>query len=168
MESSNKDRFGRVGAAFAELASRVALTIDAWRERRLLLRELAALQQQGELGRVLTDSGLAIDDLPRLLRAHPRTPEQLADMMRRLGIPEPLAGDTAKLRALRDMEWRCAGCANWRQCRAWLDGRVAGTTYRALCPNAEALDGFRASAASDAVPGRRLGVLGELDQAARE
>jgi uncharacterized protein YjiS (DUF1127 family) len=167
-QSSGRDRLGSVGVAFAELASQIVLTMKVWRERRRLLKELVALERQDGLDRVLTDIGIARSDLPRLLRAHPRTPEQLADMMRRLGIARAaLARDPAKLEALRAMEWRCAECTNWRQCRAWLDAPVASITYRAFCPNAEALDDLRAHAASDLAQGRR-GVLGELDQAARE
>lgn len=163
------DWFGKITAAFAELKSRLVLTMEAWRERHRLLNELTALQQQGDLDRVLIDSGIAPSDLPRLLRAHPRTPQQLADMMRRLGIARAaLAGDTAKLETLRAMEWRCGECANWRQCRAWLDAPVAGTTYRMFCPNAEALDDLRSATAAEAAPGRRRGVLAELDTADRE
>jgi uncharacterized protein YjiS (DUF1127 family) len=162
-----EDRLGKVAAASGEFLSRVLLTIEAWRERRRLLKELVSLEQQGELDRVLIDSGIAPSDLPRLLRAHPRTPQQLADMMRRLGIARAaLAGDTAKLETLRAMEWRCAECGNWRQCRAWLDAPVAGTTYRAFCPNAEALDGLRS--ASGGALATRGGVLAELDRAGRE
>ena len=155
----------KVAAAFAEVKSRIVLTVEGWRERRRLLNEFVDLRQKGELDRVLIDCGIAPSHLPRLLRAHPRTPQQLADMMRRLGIARAaLARDTAKLEALRAMEWRCGECVNWRQCRAWLEAPVAGTSYRVFCPNAETLDNLRSTTAS----GTRGGVLGELDSARRE
>ena len=66
-------------------AGRDPAMIEGWRERSRLRYELDKLGQHGELQRVLTDSGIAASDVSRLMRAHPRTPQQLAGMMRRLG-----------------------------------------------------------------------------------
>src|SRR6476661_168604 len=71
----------------------------------------------GELDRTLAESGIAPGDVKRLMKAHPGTARQLAAMMRRQGI-DPAA--LPRRSALRDMEWQCGACGDWRQCRAWL------------------------------------------------
>ena len=140
-------------------------TITGWWERHQLRRELYGLSQRGELERTLADSGIGPSDIYRLLQAHPRTRQQLAAMMRRVGIDRAALPRTAPvLETLRAMEWRCGECVNWRQCRAWLEAPVAGTSYRVFCPNAETLDNLRSTTTS----GTRGGVLGELDSARRE
>ena len=68
------------------------LTVARWRERSQLRRELNDLNQRGELRRTLQDAGLTSSDVNRLMRAHPRTPQQLAEMMRHLGIDRSATG----------------------------------------------------------------------------
>jgi len=102
------------------------------------------------------------------MRAHPRTPQQLAEMMRRLGIDRAaLPRSPAVAEALRAMEWRCGECADWRKCRTWLASGDAPGSYRALCPNAEALDELRCSetAASGSSLRNPCGILAELEAA---
>src|SRR5713101_8101156 len=69
--------------------------------------------------------------------------------------------------ALRAMEWRCGECADWRKCRTWLASGDAPGSYRALCPNAEALDELRCSetAASGSSLRNPCGILAELEAA---
>ena len=145
--------------------------VEGWRERARLRSEFARLAQQGELERTLADSGISPSDVPRLMHAHPATPQQLRRMMARLGI------DRARLRhskafadALREMEWRCGECADWRHCRTWLDTDVPPDTYRAFCPNAEALDHLRCAEVETSAgePPHRCGLLAELDVAKGE
>ncbi len=134
-------------ASLAQLSGRVPLALDGWRERSKLRHEFDGLRQHGELERVLTDSGIAASDVSRLMRAHPRTPQQLAAMMQRLGIDRAkLPHDTAVAEVLRAMEWQCGECADWRHCRAWLASPDAAESHHAFCPNAEALDRLRAAA----------------------
>lgn len=157
----------KAGAFITELPGRVVLAIDGWRERHRLRRELGDLAERGELDRTLADSGIAPSDVPRLLQAHPHTPEQFALMLRRLGIDRTaLSGNTAALNALRAMEWRCGECDDWRRCRHWLASSHAPDTpenYRAFCPNAEALDKLRcAVGAVNCGSDERHGVLDEL------
>jgi uncharacterized protein YjiS (DUF1127 family) len=141
---------GRAVASLAQLPGRIWLTIEGWGERHRLRRELAELRQRGELGRTLADSGLSTSDVSRLLRAHPHTRQQLAEMMRRQGIDRgALQRSTLVAEALRAMEWRCGECADWRQCNAWLASRDnAPQSHRAFCPNAEAFDALRRSEAA--------------------
>jgi hypothetical protein len=148
-------------AALAQLPDWARLTIETWRERSRLRRLLGHLRQHGELERVLTDSGIAPTDVAQLMRAHPRTPEQLAEMMQRLGIDRAaLHRGTAVAEEVRAMEWRCGECADWRQCRAWLAAPDAPRSYRAFCPNAKALDRLRCCDA--AAPGFSLGKPGGI------
>src|SRR5690349_11256241 len=126
VESLARDR-GLVRETFAYLTSwreRLALALERWREHAELRREFDELRQRGELDRTLSDSGIDYCDIPRLMRAHPRTPQQLAEMMRRQGLNRrDLPHHPAIAAALREMEWRCGACANWRKCRAWLAER---------------------------------------------
>jgi hypothetical protein len=155
-------------ASITQLPDSILLTVDGWRERFLLQRELDNLRQQGELDRTLIDSGIAPSDVPRLMRAHPHTPQQLSEMMRRLGIDRAaLPRSAAVAEAVRAMEWRCGECTDWRKCRAWLAGLGGPASYRAFCPNAEVLDTLRCAetTASGSSFGKPCGILPELEAA---
>ena len=157
-------RTRRACATLRHLPARIWLAAEGWRERMQLRRELDHLRQHGELERTLRDSGIAPTDIYRLMRAHPRTCEQLDDMMQRLGIArDALPRSPAVAEGLRAMEWRCGECADWRKCRRWLDAADAPGSYRAFCPNAEALDELRMAGESF---GKPRGVLTELAVAA--
>jgi len=168
---SPPDGRGRARRAFdsiARLPSWVRLAVEGWRERSQLRRELDGLYQQGELERTLIDSGIASSDVGRLMRSHPQTREQLARMMQRLGIDRAgLPRSAAVLEGLREMEWRCGDCVDWRKCRIWLESHDAPESYRAFCPNAEALDELRCSETSASGPSFRkpCGILVELEAA---
>jgi hypothetical protein len=152
-------------AALARLPTEVRLTIEAWRERSRLRRLLGHLRRHGELERVLTDCGIAPTDVWRLMRAHASTPKQLAAMMQRLGIDRAaLQRGMAVSEEMRAMEWRCGECADWRTCHIWLAVPDGPGSYRAFCPNAEALDRLRdgAAAPSDASVGQPGGIQVEL------
>lgn len=136
---------GKAVAAMAGLPDRVLTTFEGWWEQYQLRRELAELRGHGELERTLADSGIAPSDIPRLLRAHPQTRQQLARMMRRLGI-DRAALPPRLLETVRDMEWQCGDCADWRHCRAWLAAPASPEDDHAFCPNAEALDRLRGMA----------------------
>ncbi|HXZ00010.1 MAG TPA: DUF6455 family protein [Stellaceae bacterium] len=149
-DSSGSTARGWVGKALASLArlpDSMVLAVDGWRERSRLRRELDTLCRHGDLERTLADSSIAPSDLPRLMRAHPRTLRQLAEMMQLLGIDRAaLARDGAVAQALRAIEWQCGECADWRACRAWLASPDAAESHREFCPNAEAFVQLRAAA----------------------
>lgn len=136
---------GKAATTMVGLSDRLLTTVEGWWERYLLRRELAELRGHGELERTLADSGIAPSDIPRLLRAHPQTRQQLSRMMRRLGI-DRTALPPSQVEAVREMEWQCGACADWRDCRAWLALPVSPGDDHAFCPNAETLDRLRAMA----------------------
>lgn len=153
------------------LARWLAGLIEGWRERARLRSEFARLAQQGELERTLADSGIAPSDVPRLMRAHPGTPQQLRRMMARLGIDRARSSRSKALAdAIRDMEWRCGECADWRHCRDWLDAGAHTDSYRTFCPNASALDQLRCREVETSAgePPHRCGLLAELEAAKGE
>ena len=155
----------------ARLAHWFGGVIEGWRERARLRNEFARLEQQGELERTLADSGIAPSDVPRLMRAHPGTPQQLRRMMERLGIDRArLPHSKAFADALREMEWRCGECADWRHCRAWLDTDASPESYRAFCPNTADVDRLRCAKVETSAgePQHRCGHLAELDAAKGE
>ncbi len=160
--------------AYVALASwwdRVRAMVAGWSERRRLKREFASLRDRGELERTLSDAGIASSDVTRLLRAHPETPEQLDQMMARLGIDRAaLPRSIAVSTTLREMEWRCGECADWHKCRDWLAGRDADAKYRSFCPNAAKLDELRCAETQDGQSsfGQPSGVLAEAATAPRE
>jgi len=150
----------------ARLARWIAGYLEGWRERARLRSEFARLAQQGELDRTLADSGIARSDVPRLMHAHPGTPQQLRRMMARLGIDRAsLSRSKAVADAIREMEWRCGECADWRHCRDWLDAGAPTETYRAFCSNAAALDHLRCREVETSAgePPHRCGLLAELE-----
>jgi len=142
---------GKAVALMASLADRVLTTVEGWWERYQLRRELAGLRGFGELERTLADSGIAACDIPRLLRAHPQTRQQLSRMMRRLGI-DRAALPPFQLEAVRDMEWQCGACDDWRHCRAWLAAPASPEDHHAFCPNAETLDRLLAAQVEEKQP----------------
>ena len=160
-QSSSGGWLHKAATALARSLDNVLITVEGWREKYALQRELDILRQDGELDRSLKDSGIAPSDLPRLLRAHPGTRRQLAEMMQRLGIDRSaLPRTVAIMEELRAIEWRCGECADWRQCRHWLASPDAPGSYRAFCPNAAALDELRRDAHPSGEPG---GILAQLE-----
>lgn len=164
--SSSRGRVRKAFASMTQVPGWIWLAVEGWRERSRLRRELDNLRQHGEYDRTLIDTGIAPSDVSRLMRMHPRTRQQLADMMQRLGIDRAaLPRSPAVAEALRAMEWRCGECADWRKCRAWLASRDAPGNYRVFCPNAEALDELRC--AESPAPGasfrKPCGILAELE-----
>jgi hypothetical protein len=144
---SNARQSGRKAfASIAQLPDRIMLAIEGWRERSRLRRDLDGLEQRGDLERTLADSGIALSDVPRLMRAHPGSARQLDEMMQRLGLDRDSQPRAA---ALREMEWQCSACADWRTCRTWLASREAQGDYHAFCPNADVLDKLRGSEITD-------------------
>jgi uncharacterized protein YjiS (DUF1127 family) len=124
--------------------SQLSVSIDGWRKRARLRRELEGLRRRGELDRTLIDNGIAPCEVSRLLRTHPGAPEQLTKMMGRLGLDRAaLPRNAAVIETLRAMEWGCGECGSWRKCRSWLAGSEPRESYRAFCPNAERLDELR-------------------------
>jgi hypothetical protein len=151
--------------ALARLPSNFMLTIEDWRERSSLARELDGLAAHGELGRTLIEAGLSPSDVPRLLKGHPGAGRQLPEMMRRVGIDTAILPTTPEI---REIEWRCTDCRSWRQCREWLASDDGDHGYRAFCPNATALERVRdrqelRRAGRDRPAGGRSGILRELD-----
>jgi hypothetical protein len=139
-------RWVEKAVAIWRLPDRILATVEGWRESFLLRRELADLGQRGELERTLADSGIAPCEVPRLLRAHPGSPRQLSEMMRRVGIDRTRI-PCAALETVREMEWRCGDCMAWRRCREWLAAAAPVESHCAFCPNAQALDQLRGSGA---------------------
>jgi uncharacterized protein YjiS (DUF1127 family) len=138
------DWFRKTRHSLAEKLGSLRLVLEGWREHARLRQELATLEQRGELDRTLIDTGIAPSDVPRLLRAHPHTPEQLRRMMRRVGLDRATLPHTpAVVERLRAIEWRCGECTNWRRCHAWLAADETPEGYRRFCPNAEAFDELR-------------------------
>ena len=166
-ESSPRDRgwAHQVHSFLLRWRDRIQLAFEGWRERYRLQREFDELRRRGELERTLSDNGISQSDVVRLMRAHPRTAEQLTAMMQRLGIDRSaLPHQPAIAEALRAMEWRCSECSDWQKCHEWLAGRDTAETYRAFCPNARMLDELRRSGTVTAggSPRKPSGVLAEL------
>src|SRR5579884_882704 len=108
-ESSPRDRgwAHQVHSFLLRWRDRIQLAFEGWRERYRLQREFDELRRRGELERTLSDNGISQSDVVRLMRAHPRTAEQLTAMMQRLGIDRSaLPHQPAIAEALRAMEWR--------------------------------------------------------------
>lgn len=146
LPQSNVSGWIRKGLApIAALTDWTLITIEGWCERFRLRCELDDLRSHGELDRTLADSLISPLDIPRLMKVHPGTSRQLADMMRRQGIDHAAL---PRIPRLRDIEWRCGECKDWRKCRRWLASRDAPDDYRAFCPNAEAFDELRRAEAA--------------------
>lgn len=151
-QRSDRGWVGRALASVARLPRLIPLTLEGWREKSRLRREFGTLRDYGELERALSDCGIAASDVDRLMRAHPRTPQQLAAMMQRLGIDRAQLPRTAAMaEVLRAMEWQCGECADWRKCRGWLASPDATESHHAFCPNADVVDRLRRDEAAAAM-----------------
>jgi hypothetical protein len=155
---------GKATIALMQVPTRMAQGLEGWRERHVLSREFAALRQNGEFERTLTDSGISSSEVARLFRAHPGAARQFGAMIERVGLDRARLPHIPRIGAeLRDMEWRCGECGSWRQCRDWLATGLGSDGYRRFCPNADALEQLRDEQHGEppqASP--RPGILGEL------
>jgi uncharacterized protein YjiS (DUF1127 family) len=141
-------------SAMAQLPSRIMSTVEEWRERDMIERELGELGAHGELDRVLADVGLARADIPALIKNGPAAARQLGEMMERIGIG---AAHRSSLTRMRDIEWLCTICSSRRACRRWLASGASDDGFHAFCPNADMFEQAR--------HGRKHGgVLAELIQ----
>jgi hypothetical protein len=167
-----RDWVRKASAAIAQLPDWILLTIEGWRQRSRLRSQLDYLHQCGEFDRTLTDSGIAFCDVPRLMRMHPLTLQLIDEMMQRQGIDRAaLPPARAGTHALREIEWQCGACADWRKCHApfvvtgvplrscgacadwrkchaWLTSHDAQESCPAFCSNAEVFDQLRRAEAA--------------------
>ena len=173
LPSKSATLLGWAVSAASRLSSRFALAIEGLREHWMLRQELGQLEAHGDLERVLTDAGISRSDLPHLTSGHPGAARQLNDMMEHVGIDSArLPPTTAPGATLREMQWKCASCETWRECREWLASHATDNRYRAFCPNAHALDALAEGQASDQPEGHAegacccssFGILRELEQ----
>jgi uncharacterized protein YjiS (DUF1127 family) len=147
-----RDWLDQTISAIARLPSQIISTVEEWRERDMLQRELAELGKHGELDRVLADTGLARADIPTLIRNGPAAARQLDEMMERIGI------DLAQCRGLswmRTIEWQCVACSSRNECRRWLESGASDDGFHAFCPNAKLFEQARCG-------GKCRGILAEL------
>jgi uncharacterized protein YjiS (DUF1127 family) len=134
----------KIVSTSSRLPSRMALVVEAWRERWGLERELGRLDAQGELDRVLSDAGLSRSEMPQLMNAHPGAARQFAGMMEHVGVDKTgLPATVATSLALREMQRQCNSCETWQECREWLASHAADDGYRTFCPNAHTFEELR-------------------------
>jgi hypothetical protein len=94
------------------------------------------LERCGEdIRRIAADSGVAVDDLRRLVPLGPRAAGLLPHMMEALNL-DPAA---VPLDVLRDLQRVCSLCRTKAECTCELARGTADTTYVDFCPNADTL-----------------------------
>jgi uncharacterized protein YjiS (DUF1127 family) len=142
--------FGWLGEAFRN-----------WRERIAQQREIAALEQRGELDRVLADVGLSPDQLSTAVHAHPGSLQRRTRMMKWLGVdPARLPNSYEK----RDIEWRCIQCDSVRECKDWLAAPPRDSAASPhFCPNVTAFERIRAWQIAAPAGRPRGGIMDEID-----
>jgi uncharacterized protein YjiS (DUF1127 family) len=122
-------------SAMAGLPSRIMSSVEDWRERDMIERELGELGAHGELDRVLADVGLARADIPALIKNGPAAARQLGEMMERIGI----------------------GAAHRSSLIRMLASGASDDGFHSFCPSADMLEQARHV-------GKHGGVLAELIQ----
>jgi uncharacterized protein YjiS (DUF1127 family) len=109
-----------------------------WLKHRRELHELRQMDRS-EFDRIAGDLRVAPDDLEELVRRGPHAADELARMLRALGINEASLARTQPL-VLRDMERVCAMCNQKRECDRDLAAGTAAQHYEEYCLNAPTID----------------------------
>jgi hypothetical protein len=115
-----------------------------WRQHRRELNEMRQLDEV-EFGRIASDLKVSPDDLDELVRRGPRAADELARLLKVLGIDECLLART-ELPILRDLERVCAMCRYKRQCDHDLAAGTIAAHYREYCLNAPTIEELKQSA----------------------
>lgn len=118
----------------------IANATETLLQRQALERELNALDD-----RQLRDLGIARDQIPLLVSAHPEATALLTRMLERLGITDVEIDSNIDLRDT--LKRTCAFCIVRQECKRFLrlPNRQDTDGYRAFCPNAAELDDLRAA-----------------------
>jgi uncharacterized protein YjiS (DUF1127 family) len=109
-----------------------------WLKHRRELHELRQMDRS-EFDRIAGDLRVAPDDLEELVRRGPHAADELAKMLRALGINEASLARTQPL-VLRDIERVCAMCNQKRECDRDLAAGTAAQHYEEYCLNAPTID----------------------------
>lgn len=144
---------GTVRSKLAELAHRYIREaiegVAVWRERRMIERELAELDDAA-----LAGLGLVGGQIPIFVCAHPAAGNQLDRMLRHLGLESDEMPLDATMR--EDLYRVCVQCIERKRCRRWLVSVSAASKeeLKTFCPNAWMFDMLRRRMAEAKISGR--------------
>lgn len=113
-------------------ATRLALNLRLWREKRRWIAEMRHAAGLGRLNDILSDVGLSRGDLDTLIDAPVDAGHQFETYatMAQVNLRDL---DPAKL---REAEWACIRCPHADPCRRWLREGVWDNADDPRCPNA--------------------------------
>jgi hypothetical protein len=115
-------------------------TFSDWLKHRARLNEMRQLDTS-TFNSTARELGVSRFDLEALVHRGPGAADELAQMLRTLGIDENALARTEPL-VLRDMQRVCALCEHKRQCHRNLADGTAPAHYEGYCPNAPTIDGL--------------------------
>jgi hypothetical protein len=115
-------------------------TFSDWLKHRGRLNEMRQLDTSAFNG-IARELGISRFDLEALVHRRPGAADELAKMLRTLGIDENGLARTEPL-VLRDMQRVCALCEHKRQCHRDLAAGTSAAHYQEYCPNAPTIDGL--------------------------
>ena len=135
--------------AHAKPYPRVEHLISAFADWLKYRRELSEMRRldRSEFDRIASDLRVSPVDLDELVRQGAHAADELAQLLKALGIDEnDLAGTQPLL--LRDMERVCALCLHKPQCDHDLAAGTAANRYRDYCLNAPTIEQLEQAKAS--------------------
>ena len=115
-------------------------TFSDWLKHRARLNEMRQLDTS-TFNSTARELGVSRFDLEALVHRGPGAADELAKMLRTLGIDENGLARTEPL-VLRDMQRVCALCEHKRQCHRDLAAGTSAAHYQEYCPNAPTIDGL--------------------------
>ena len=115
-----------------------------WLKHRQAIREIRGLDS-GEFAGIAQDLRIAPADLDTLVQRGPHAADELAKLLKALGIDEKALSRTQPL-VLRDMERVCALCQQKRRCDHDLDVGTSPEQYADYCLNASTIEALEQKA----------------------
>jgi Family of unknown function (DUF6455) len=111
-----------------------------WLKHRQAIREIRGLDS-GEFGSIAHDLRVTPDELDALVRGGPHATDELARLLKALGIEEKELSRAEPL-VMRDMARVCASCQQKRRCNRDLDAATSAEHYADYCLNAATIEGL--------------------------
>ena len=111
-----------------------------WLKHRQEMRELREINS-GDFARIAHELCVTPAELDTFVRQGPRASDELATLLKSLGIDEATLSRTQPL-LHRDMIRVCAACHQKARCDRDLDACTAARHYEEYCPNTPTIDGL--------------------------
>jgi hypothetical protein len=113
--------------------------LGEWLKHRRQMHELREFNSS-DVARIAHELCITPAELDKLVRQGPHASDELARLLKSLGIDEATLSRTQPF--LRDMVRVCAACEQKARCARDLDAGTSAAHYKEYCPNAPTIEGL--------------------------